>query len=93
MAAIGRYILIAGHVQGVFFRQWTADTADRLGVSGWVRNRPDGSVEVNASGESDAVEALIAELRHGPPMAEVADVVIEETEATPDTGFRVRRDG
>jgi acylphosphatase len=93
MAAIGRHIRITGHVQGVFFRQWTADTADRLGVAGWVRNRPDGSVEVNASGEPAAVDALIAELRHGPPMAEVADLSIEETETTPDTGFWVRRDG
>ena len=90
---IGRRILIAGHVQGVFFRQWTADTADRLGVSGWVRNRLDGSVEVTASGEPDAVEALIKELRHGPPMAEVADIAIEEVEAGPGTGFWVRRDG
>ena len=90
---VGRRIRITGHVQGVFFRQWTADTADRLGVSGWVRNRPDGSVEVNASGDPDAVEALIAELRHGPPMAEVADVIVEETEATPGNDFSVRRDG
>ena len=93
MAAIGRHIRITGRVQGVFFRQWTADTADRLGVSGWVRNRPDGSVEVQASGEPGAVEALIAELRHGPPMAEVSDIAIEEIEAGPATGFWVRRDG
>jgi acylphosphatase len=93
MAAVGRHILITGRVQGVFFRQWTADTADRLGVSGWVRNRPDGSVEVQASGETESVEALIAELRHGPPMAEVSDVSIEEIEAGPATGFWVRRDG
>ena len=90
---VGRHILITGHVQGVFFRQWTAETADRLGVSGWVRNRTDGSVEVSASGEPDAVETLIAELRHGPPMAEVADLVVEQTEAGPSTGFWVRRDG
>ena len=93
MAAIGRRIQITGRVQGVFFRQWTADTADRFGVSGWVRNRPDGSVEINASGEPDTVEALIAKLRHGPPMAEVSDIAIEEIEVGPDTGFWVRRDG
>jgi acylphosphatase len=93
MAGVGRRILITGHVQGVFFRQWTADMADRLGVSGWVRNRPDGSVEVHATGELAAVDALIAELRHGPPMAEVADIAIEEIEPGPGTGFRVRRDG
>jgi acylphosphatase len=93
MTSVARHILITGHVQGVFFRQWTADAADRLGVAGWVRNRPDGSVEVHASGEAQAVEALIAELRHGPPMAEVAGFEIEEAEPTPDTGFWVRRDG
>lgn len=93
MAAVGRHIRITGRVQGVFFRQWTADTADRLGVSGWVRNRPDGSVEVNASGELAAVEALIAQLPHGPPMAEVADIDIDEIEPGPGTGFWVRRDG
>ena len=91
--SVARHIRITGHVQGVFFRQWTADTANRLGVSGWVRNRPDGSVEVHASGEPDAVEALIAELRHGPPMAEVADVGVEEAEAAADTGFRMRPGG
>jgi acylphosphatase len=92
-AAIGRHIRITGHVQGVFFRQWTANMADRLGVSGWVRNRPDGSVEVQASGERAAVDSLIAELRHGPPMAEVADIAVEEIEPDQGAGFRVRRDG
>ena len=93
MTSIGRHIRITGRVQGVFFRQWTADTADRLGASGWVRNRPDGSVEVHASGAADAVEALIAELRHGPPLAQVSDIIIEEVEAGPGTDFRVRQDG
>jgi len=88
---IGRHIRITGRVQGVFFRQWTADTADRLGVSGWARNCPDGSVEVSASGAPEAVEALISALRHGPPMAEVADLAIEETEAEPGGGdFSIR---
>jgi acylphosphatase len=90
MAAIGRRIRITGRVQGVFFRQWTADTANRLGVSGWARNCSDGAVEVSASGEPDAVKTLIAELRHGPPMAEVADVSIEETAAQPGQGFSIR---
>jgi acylphosphatase len=90
MPAIGRHIRITGRVQGVFFRQWTADTAKRLGVTGWVRNCPDGSVEVHASGESEAVEELIKSLRHGPPMAEVDDLVIEVTEAQPGAGFSIR---
>ena len=90
MVAVGRRIRIAGRVQGVFFRQWTADTAKRLGVTGWARNCPDGSVEVSASGEPEAVEALIKALRHGPPMAEVADLVIEETTVEPGGGFSIR---
>jgi len=93
MAAVGRRIRITGRVQGVFFRQWTADMANRLGVSGWARNCPDGSVEVSASGEPHSVEALIAELRHGPPMAEVDEVAIEETAAELSHGFRVRHGG
>jgi acylphosphatase len=90
MAAIGRRIRVTGRVQGVFFRQWTADTAKRLGVSGWARNCPDGSVEVDASGEPDAVEALIKALRHGPPMAEVHDISVDEIVAEPSQGFLIR---
>jgi acylphosphatase len=90
MAAVGRRIRIIGRVQGVFFRQWTANTAKHLGVSGWVRNCPDGSVQVSASGEFEAVEALIKELRNGPPMAEVDDLVIEETATEPGKGFSIR---
>ena len=87
---IRRRVRIHGHVQGVFFRKWTADTARALGVSGWVRNRSDGSVELAAYGEEAAVEALIAECRTGPPAARVDRVEVEEGEgAAPPPGFRV----
>ncbi len=73
---------IRGRVQGVFFRQATQQTADRLGLTGWVRNLPDGSVEAVAEGTSEAVRGLLDWCRQGPPAAEVAAVDIEWTDAS-----------
>lgn len=86
----GRRARIYGRVQGVFFRNWTADRARTLGVTGWVRNRRDGSVELLAFGPDEAVESLLAACRTGPPAAKVEriDVEIAETEEPP-TDFRV----
>ena len=67
---------VTGVVQGVFFRQATADEANRLGVGGAVQNLPDGSVEVVAEGGRPAVEALVAFCRRGPPAARVEAVEI-----------------
>ncbi|MFO7854538.1 MAG: acylphosphatase [Paracoccaceae bacterium] len=61
--------VISGRVQGVGFRDWTRREAGRLGVSGWVRNRDDGTVELVASGEAEAVDALLEVCREGPPPA------------------------
>lgn len=88
--AIARSIHITGHVQGVFFREWTVRTASEIGIAGWVRNRADGSVEVYAAGEADQVERLIAELRSGPPSARVDDIKIEPAELDNDRGFMRR---
>lgn len=71
--------IISGRVQGVSFRDWTQREARRLGVSGWVRNRDDGTVELVASGEEDAVDALLQACREGPPPARTTSV-----EAEPD---------
>ena len=81
---------IHGRVQGVFFRNWAMERARALGVRGWVRNRRDGSVEIVAFGDEDAVGALTAACRTGPPAARVerVDVEIEEGEG-PAAGFRV----
>jgi acylphosphatase len=65
-------------VQGVFFRHSTREKANTLGVSGWVRNCPDGTVELEACGNEAAVEELIAWCRIGPPSASVSDVEIAE---------------
>ena len=66
--------VIKGRVQGVWYRQSTADEANRLGLSGWVRNRPDGSVEAVFEGEADVVEMMLAWCRIGPPLAAVSSI-------------------
>ena len=85
---IGRRIRIFGTVQGVFFRAWTLQHAHLLRVKGWVRNRRDGTVEVEAWGEETAVERLIDCCGRGPSNARVERVAVEEIEGEPPTGFR-----
>ena len=68
---------VHGHVQGVYFRAFTQQQAVRLGLKGQVRNRyPQGTVEVEAEGDHDQLEALIERLREGPPAARVSRVDI-----------------
>ena len=71
-----RHLKISGRVQGVGFRYSMRVEARRLGVTGWVRNRHDGSVEAVAQGPAEAVEALLEWSRHGPPGARVTDVQV-----------------
>ena len=87
---VNRRLIVHGRVQGVWFRGWTVDTALRLGLDGWVRNRLDGTVEILAGGEETAIDALAAACRDGPPAARVERVDVEESdEAAPD-GFEQR---
>jgi len=79
-----RRLIIQGLVQGVAYRYHMCHEAHRLGVCGWVRNRRDGSVEALVSGDAEAVAALIAWARHGPPSAEVTHVAVELAEASHD---------
>ena len=72
-AAVAHWQVI-GRVQGVGFRWFVRQQARRWGVRGWVRNRPDGSVEISAAGPSEALEGLMAGVRRGPPGADVAEV-------------------
>jgi acylphosphatase len=89
MRMSGRRVRIYGRVQGVFFRKWTIDKALALGVCGWVRNRRDGSLELAVYGEDEAVGALIAACRTGPPTAEVKRVEVETAEGQGPLGFEV----
>jgi acylphosphatase len=77
---VARRCLVAGRVQGVFYRASTRARAEELGVTGHARNLPDGRVEVLACGEVAAVDALCQWLWRGSPASSVRDVVIEEVE-------------
>jgi acylphosphatase len=68
------HAIVRGRVQGVNFRASTVTQASRLGLLGWVRNQPDGSVEVLAEGPRPALEQLVAYLRRGPQGARVSAV-------------------
>jgi len=72
-----RHLIVSGDVQGVGYRYGMMHEAQRLGVSGWVRNRSDATVEAMVSGEAAAVAALIAWSRRGPPGARVTHVATE----------------
>jgi acylphosphatase len=87
---ITRRLQITGRVQGVGFRYAMQDEAARRGVAGWVRNRRDGSVEALLQGEADAVDALIAWARQGPPGAHVIEVHTAAAEEPRQFGFELR---
>jgi acylphosphatase len=85
-------LLIEGSVQGVFFRASAEAQANRLGVTGWVRNCPDGSVEILAEGEKKKIDDLVAWCRHGPRGARVENVRVEREDYTAEfSGFRITR--
>jgi acylphosphatase len=83
--------IVEGRVQGVFYRAATADRAGALGIDGWVRNLPNGSVELVASGPPEALETFARWLWHGPPKASVSAVMLEAWEGEIEPGFRVLR--
>jgi acylphosphatase len=82
-------LTIAGRVQGVGFRDWMVERAEALGLSGWVRNRRDGSLEALVYGEQAAMEEFLRACRRGPRLAEV--LAIEEEMADPPAGPGFRR--
>ena len=81
--------IVSGRVQGVFYRDSCQQMARRLGVRGSVRNRHDGAVEVVAEGARDAVDALLAWCREGPPWAQVTGLAITDEPPIGETSFRV----
>jgi acylphosphatase len=83
-------LVITGRVQGVGYRMWAERAATQLGIRGWVRNRADGTVELLATGDEDAIAALIEACRQGPRAAVVAGVVVTNTEDDDSIGFGPR---
>ena len=85
-----RHVSVTGRVQGVFFRAWSKRQADELRVTGWVRNCPDGRVDLHIEGEESAVESLIERLHCGPPRAKVDDIHLWDVELFDYEDFEVR---
>ena len=86
------HLIIKGRVQGVYFRASTVQQARQLGLTGWVMNRHDGSVEVLAEGPSDTVEELVTWCGQGPPGARVEGIELQRQDFRGEFGgFRVRQ--
>jgi acylphosphatase len=84
-------VYVSGDVQGVFFRDSTREKAEQLGLSGWVKNRPDGRVEALFEGPSDRVREMVRWCEQGPPHAGVEDVDVAFDDPQNDlSGFEVR---
>ena len=82
-------LVVTGQVQGVSFRWYAAREATRLGLAGWVRNEPDGSVRAHAEGPNDGVGRFVAWCGHGPPAARVVDVEVSDVDANGATSFDI----
>jgi acylphosphatase len=92
MARVRAHVWISGRVQGVFFRSHTKELADELGLTGWVRNLPDGRVEAVFEGEEDAVQRAIEWCKRGPPLASVEKVEVRYEQPTGEfKDFRILR--
>ncbi|OGT76495.1 MAG: acylphosphatase [Gammaproteobacteria bacterium RIFCSPLOWO2_12_47_11] len=84
------HCFVSGRVQGVCFRMETCEQAQLFGLTGWVRNLPDGRVEVMASGEETQLKQLRDWLKQGPDLARVLNVEYEELEHQEFDGFTIR---
>ncbi len=88
--SLARSLIVHGRVQGVFYRGWAVETAQSLGLDGWVRNRRDGTVEIVIGGDEAAMDEMIARCRQGPPAARVTRIETTESEMEIPAGFRSR---
>jgi acylphosphatase len=88
--SVRKRAIVSGAVQGVGFRYSAVAEAERHGISGWVRNNPDGTVEAEIEGDPEAVERMLDWLRHGPPGSRVAQVVVEDVPVVGEPGFVIR---
>ena len=84
------HVVVRGRVQGVFFRAGARDRARSLGVAGWARNAPDGSVELVFEGPRERVESLVRWCRRGPSGAAVEQVAVAWEEPRGDAGYSIR---
>ncbi|EKD42726.1 MAG: Acylphosphatase [uncultured bacterium] len=85
------HLIISGRVQGVAFRAHTQKKAIEMGITGWVKNLPDGSVEVMSYGPKNILEKFLAWCHQGPPAARVNEVISEwELNQNPDEGFLIK---
>lgn len=91
MARQARHVFVSGDVQGVGFRWHARERAQALGLAGWVRNLPDGRVEVLLEGGPEALEQMLAWLRRGPPSARVDRLEAADEAVAQRAGFEVRR--
>ena len=87
---LARRVVVRGRVQGVGFRYAMVAAAQARGVTGWVRNRRDGSVEALVQGDAEAVESVIAWCRRGPPAAQVSGVDVAEADVEAHAEFGAR---
>ena len=86
-------MIVRGDVQGVGYRYTMRLEAREAGVTGWVRNRPDGTVEAEVEGADDQVDAMLAWMAEGPPGSSVRGAEVGEIPATGERGFEVRESG
>jgi acylphosphatase len=83
-------VKVTGRVQGVSFRWYAMQEAQRLGVHGWVRNEPDGSVVAHVEGDDQAVESMVEWCRNGPSYASVRQLAVTEAQLTGAEAFDIR---
>lgn len=87
---IRKRVIVHGRVQGVGFRWFTEATAREIGVSGFVRNRADGTVEVEVEGDPAKVASMVAWLKNGPSYARVTRIEVMDVHPTGDTNFQTK---
>lgn len=85
------HVIISGRVQGVWFRAWTQKKATALGLTGWVKNRPDGKVEALFSGPIEHVETMLKNCQKGPPLARVNSIQQSPAEPPQNKDFSLLR--
>ncbi|MBA3013890.1 MAG: acylphosphatase [Proteobacteria bacterium] len=91
MAMVRIQAIVRGRVQGVLFRDYTVKEAGRFGLSGWVRNREDGTVETEFQGDAEEVALMVNWLRQGSPLSQVTGVDTASAKVNPEeSGFMVR---